>query len=190
MLVSIQLPSSMKCSTMVANTQHHAVILAFALNQFLLSVNVMMLEKHATQVAKIALVILLNHESVVAMISLISVTENVTDYVKDTYSCDTCFVCVEIEVSLQVDIVPADEVIDEEVAYAAEVLDVSAAPTTSFSGQPLSLEPQSLLGYLNYSSMIKFEQEEKLVQEHKKGIGWTLAYIIDITSSISIKRVP
>ncbi|CAI8613145.1 unnamed protein product [Vicia faba] len=169
MLVSIQLPSSMKCSTMVANTQHHAVILAFALNQFLLSVNVMMLEKHATQVAKIALVILLNHESVVAMISLISVTENVTDYV---------------------DIVPADEVIDEEVAYAAEVLDVSAAPTTSFSGQPLSLEPQSLLGYLNYSSMIKFEQEEKLVQEHKKGIGWTLAYIIDITSSISIKRVP
>lgn len=90
----------------------------------------------------------------------------------DTYYCNSCtdtnlcFVCTEIEVALRVEIFTTDETI-----YAAEALDIPVAPTKPSIKQQPSLDPKSLPRHLYYSSKLEFEKEEKLLQEHKKGIG-------------------
>src|SRR3954471_9025875 len=67
----------------------------------------------------------------------------------DVYSCDVCTdtkicsVCAEIEVALQVDVSHADKVIHE-VVYAAEALEIPAAPNTPSIEQPPSLEMKQL----------------------------------------------
>lgn len=70
---------------------------------------------------------------------------------------------------MQVEIFPTDEIVDE-VVYAVKALDIPDAPTKLSIEQPPSLEPKTLLEDLYYSSKLQFEQEEKLLQEHKKGI--------------------
>ena len=74
----------------------------------------------------------------------------------DVYSCDVCTdtkicsVCAEIEAVLQVDVSHVDEVIHE-VVYAAEALDILAAPTISSIEQPPSLELKPLPDNLKYA---------------------------------------
>lgn len=46
--------------------------------------------------------------------------------------------------------------------------------------KPPSLEFKPLPEDLKYSSKLEFKQKEKLLQEHKNGIGWTLPDILDI----------
>ena len=103
----------------------------------------------------------------------------------DKYSCEDCTntnlcsVCAEIEAALQVDTFPINEVVNE-------ALDIPAAPTKHSIEQPPS-EP--LPEDLYYSSKLQFEQEEKLSQEHKKGNGWTLVDIPNISPSMILHRV-
>lgn len=109
----------------------------------------------------------------------------------DTYYCDSCidtnlcFVCAEIEVALQVDTFPADEVIDE-AFYAAEALDIPTIPTKPSIEQPPFLELKPLPDNLKYaflerneklqviiSANFNFGLEDKLLQvlrKHKKAI--------------------
>jgi len=67
---------------MMSNPQpQHAVISALAQDQSLLSVVVLILEKHVTQLAKVAFAQGLFLHSAVALISLISAIQNVVNYV-------------------------------------------------------------------------------------------------------------
>lgn len=62
-------------------------------------------------------------------------------------------------------------------------------PAKSSIEQPPSLEPESLPEDLNYSSKLECEQEEKLLQEYKKGIGWALATTRDIIPFMRMHRI-
>ena len=128
----------------------------------------------------------------------------------DVYSCDVCTdikicsVCAEIEAALQVDILTADEVANE-VVHVDEALDTLAARNKSSIEQPpsreLKLIPENLkYAYLEMneklpviiSSKLYFDQESKFLQvlkKHKKGIGWTLDDIYDISPSMCMHRI-
>ena len=128
----------------------------------------------------------------------------------DVYSYDICTdikicsVCAEIEAALQVDILTADEVANE-VVHVDEALDTLAARNKSSIEQPPSRELKLIPENLNYaylemnekllviiSSKLYFDQESKFLQvlkKHKKGIGWTLDDIYDISLSMCMHRI-
>jgi len=82
--------------------QKHAVIAALAPNQSLLSVGVPILEKHVTQLAKVAFAQNLFLHSAVALISLTSAIQNVINYVSIYHACDEtkslrlCLLCMKM----------------------------------------------------------------------------------------------
>jgi hypothetical protein len=75
----------------------------------------------------------------------------------DVYSCadctDTniCVVCAEIDVALQDDMFPTGEVVVNKVVYAADALDIPAAPNAPSIEQPPSLELKQLPDNLKYA---------------------------------------
>src|SRR3954471_7397549 len=128
----------------------------------------------------------------------------------DVYSCDVCTdtkicsVCAEIEVALQVDILTKDEVANE-VFHVDETLDTPAARNKPSIEQPPFRELKPIPQKLKYpylemneklpfiiSSKLYFDQESNFLQvlkKHKKGIGWTLDDIYDISSSMCVHRI-
>jgi hypothetical protein len=129
----------------------------------------------------------------------------------DVYSCsdctDTtiCVVCAEIDAALQGDIFTTGDIVIDEVVYAADTLDIPAAPSTHSIEQPPSPELKQLPKNLKYtylesneklpvviSSNLDFDQENKFLQvlkKHKKTIGWTLIDIPEISPSMILHRV-
>src|SRR4051812_36869341 len=128
----------------------------------------------------------------------------------DVYSCDVCTdtkicsICAEIEVALQSDILTTDEVANE-VVHVDETLETPAARNKPSIEQPPFRELKPIPQKLKYpylemnekllfiiSSKFYFDHESKFLQvlkKHKKGIGWTLDDIYDISSSMCVHRI-